>query len=197
MTKASDNLFPGIILQEAANDGSDFSNPAADYRRVFLGEDGELHAKDSSGTVTDLGGSGSTSGTTIVHHTYTRTSANYTTSSATLVAVDATANTMSKDVTVAANSRLRVTVLGTIVSDGTNSSTFAIGLDGTTQGGTSGQLGAVVTTSIRDLSFSWISGQLSADTYTVALYWRTASGVLTLRGDSSLSAYFAIEEILA
>lgn len=59
MTKASDNKFPGIILQEAANDGSDFSNPDADYRRVFLGEDGQLHAKDSAGTVTDLGAAAS------------------------------------------------------------------------------------------------------------------------------------------
>ena len=58
MTKASDNLFPKIILQEAADDGSDFSNPSADYRVVFLGEDGSLHAKDSSGTVTALGGTG-------------------------------------------------------------------------------------------------------------------------------------------
>lgn len=58
MTKASDNLFPGIILRESADDGSDFSSPSADYRRLFLGEDGDLHLKDSSGTVTDIGGSG-------------------------------------------------------------------------------------------------------------------------------------------
>jgi hypothetical protein len=47
------NLF-GITLRESANDGSDFTNPDADYRRVFLGEDGALHAKDSAGTVTGL-----------------------------------------------------------------------------------------------------------------------------------------------
>jgi hypothetical protein len=49
------NLF-GITLRESANDGSDFTNPDADYRRVFLGEDGALHAKDSAGAVTTLGG---------------------------------------------------------------------------------------------------------------------------------------------
>lgn len=49
------NLF-GITLRESANDGSDFTNPDADYRRVFLGEDGQLHAKDSAGTVTAIGG---------------------------------------------------------------------------------------------------------------------------------------------
>lgn len=42
----------GITIRESANDGSDFSNPAADYRRLFLGEDGLLHVKDSAGAVT-------------------------------------------------------------------------------------------------------------------------------------------------
>jgi hypothetical protein len=57
MTKASDNPFPSLLVQEAANDGSDFGNPSADYRRLFLGEDGALHLKDSAGTVTAVGGS--------------------------------------------------------------------------------------------------------------------------------------------
>jgi hypothetical protein len=56
---ASDNLFPKFIIRESANDGSDFSNPTADYRVLFLGEDGLLHVKDSSGTVTDPYVSGS------------------------------------------------------------------------------------------------------------------------------------------
>lgn len=46
------NLY-GITLRESANDGSDFTNPDADYRRLFLGEDGFLHVKDSAGSVTD------------------------------------------------------------------------------------------------------------------------------------------------
>lgn len=45
------NLF-GMTIRESANDGSDFTNPDADYRRLFLGEDGVLHLKDSAGTVT-------------------------------------------------------------------------------------------------------------------------------------------------
>ena len=48
----------GLTIRESATDGSDFTNPDADYRRLFLGEDGELHAKDSAGAVTDLTGSG-------------------------------------------------------------------------------------------------------------------------------------------
>jgi hypothetical protein len=49
------NIY-GLTVRESANDGSDFTNPGADYRRVFLGEDGQLHARDSAGTVTTLGG---------------------------------------------------------------------------------------------------------------------------------------------
>jgi hypothetical protein len=49
-----EKLF-GITIRESANDGSDFTNPDADYRRLFLGEDGQLHVKDSAGAVTDIG----------------------------------------------------------------------------------------------------------------------------------------------
>lgn len=59
MTTPSSNPFTGIIIRESLDDGSDFSNPDADYRRLFLGEDGQLHVKDSAGAVTDIGsGSG-------------------------------------------------------------------------------------------------------------------------------------------
>jgi hypothetical protein len=58
MTKFSDVLAAGVTIRESANDGSDFSNPSADYRRLFLGEDGLLHVKDSSGTVTSPYSSG-------------------------------------------------------------------------------------------------------------------------------------------
>lgn len=51
----SEHIY-GIQLRESANDGSDFSNGDTDYRVVFLGEDGLLHAKDSAGTVTSLSG---------------------------------------------------------------------------------------------------------------------------------------------
>lgn len=54
--KVDENLFPKVILRESANDGSDFSNPAADHRVLFLGEDGLLHLRDSAGTVTTPGG---------------------------------------------------------------------------------------------------------------------------------------------
>lgn len=49
--ESNTTLVYGVHLRESANDGSDFSNAASDYRVLFLGEDGLLHVKDSSGTV--------------------------------------------------------------------------------------------------------------------------------------------------
>lgn len=60
-----------IKIRESADDGSDFSNPDTDYRMLFLGEDGNLHAKDSAGTVTTIGGGAGSldlSGLTIEHN---------------------------------------------------------------------------------------------------------------------------------
>lgn len=51
--EANTTLIYGLHIRESANDGSDFSNGATDYRVLFLGEDGLLHVKDSSGTVTN------------------------------------------------------------------------------------------------------------------------------------------------
>ena len=65
MTQFSLAELFGITIRESANDGSDFTNPSADYRRLFLGEDGYLHVKDSAGTVTSPY---STSGGTSAFH---------------------------------------------------------------------------------------------------------------------------------
>lgn len=53
----------GMTIRESAADGSDFTNPDADYRRLFLGEDGLLHLKDAAGAVTDVGSGGMTQST--------------------------------------------------------------------------------------------------------------------------------------
>jgi hypothetical protein len=58
MTKASDNKFPKVILEEVASDGSTTATPDPDFRALILGEDGALHLKDSSAAVTDIGGAG-------------------------------------------------------------------------------------------------------------------------------------------
>jgi hypothetical protein len=49
-----EHVATDLLMQEVATDGSDTSNPDADYRRLFLGEDGALHLKDSAGAVTSV-----------------------------------------------------------------------------------------------------------------------------------------------
>lgn len=67
--KAEDNGFPYVTVQEIASDGSDIAdNPAADYRKLFLGEDGALHLMDSAGTVTDVVAGGSSARSCRVHN---------------------------------------------------------------------------------------------------------------------------------
>lgn len=55
MAAVSNSNIYGLTIRESANDGSDFTNPSADYRRLFLGEDGALHLRDSAGAVTGIG----------------------------------------------------------------------------------------------------------------------------------------------
>lgn len=58
MAAIDDILIPSLTLEEIASDGSTLTNPAADHRRLFLGEDASLHLIDSAGTVTDIGSGG-------------------------------------------------------------------------------------------------------------------------------------------
>lgn len=73
-------LIYGIHVRESANDGSDFTNAAADYRILFLGEDGLLHTKDSSGTVDEPWTGGGGTGQGLVDYGFAqRTAGNITT----------------------------------------------------------------------------------------------------------------------
>lgn len=74
--EANTTLIYGIHVRESANDGSDFTNAAADYRVLFLGEDGLLHLKDSSGTVTDIGAASTEPAWTSFTPTWTGASGN-------------------------------------------------------------------------------------------------------------------------
>lgn len=65
--ESNTTLIYGIHIRESANDGSDFSNGASDYRVLFLGEDGFLHVKDSAGTVTDPYDAGGGGGNPVVY----------------------------------------------------------------------------------------------------------------------------------
>jgi len=53
--KGSENPFPSVNMEEILSDGSTLSNADADFRRLFLGEDGALHLKDAAGAVTSVG----------------------------------------------------------------------------------------------------------------------------------------------
>lgn len=55
MAALNDIVTPSLTFEEILSDGSTLTNPAADGRRLFLGEDGLFHMKDSAGTVTDVG----------------------------------------------------------------------------------------------------------------------------------------------
>src|SRR4029077_6905393 len=60
MTAFENVLAPYLTVEEIAADGSEIADhPPADYRRLFLGEDGALHLMDSAGTVTDVVAAGS------------------------------------------------------------------------------------------------------------------------------------------
>lgn len=87
--EANTTLIYGIHVRESANDGSDFTNAAADYRILFLGEDGLLHVKDSSGTVTDPFTAGGGSGQGLVDMARSkRTAGNVTCNNTNWTAVD-------------------------------------------------------------------------------------------------------------
>lgn len=87
MSKISEALTYGLTIRESATDGSDFTNPVADYRRLFLGEDGQLHVKDSAGAVTDIGAA-APAGAIVSKATATRTAGNVTLSGTSYANVD-------------------------------------------------------------------------------------------------------------
>lgn len=186
MTKASDNLFPGIILRESADDGSDFSNPSADYRRLFLGEDGDLHLKDSSGTVTDIGGG---SGGTVVAGVTRLTSGDLTglnsTSFADLTGVTVTITTEARRCLVTATLVWVMTATG---SPGT--ACFDLAVDGTRVGQTFGLHAEDFANSdamARTVSFTVITDSLTAASHTFKIQYRVTVGTMTVYASTSVT----------
>lgn len=51
-----------LKIRESLDDGSDFGTPDADYRYLFVGEDGDIHLKDAADAVTDFPAGGSAGG---------------------------------------------------------------------------------------------------------------------------------------
>lgn len=52
--RASDNPFPSVLYEEAPADGSTITAPAAGTGRLYLGDDGAFHWKDSGSVVYDM-----------------------------------------------------------------------------------------------------------------------------------------------
>lgn len=101
----------GMTIRESANDGSDFTNPSADYRRLFLGEDGLLHVKDSSGTVTNPWTAGGGSGQGLVDFAFATRTAGDVTCSADQIWADVDTG-IDLTLTAASGDRLEIGISG-------------------------------------------------------------------------------------
>lgn len=196
MAIVDDNLFPKIIIRESANDGSDFSNPAADYRVLFLGEDGALHLRDSAGTVTSVGGSGTGY---FKHATATRTAGSYTLNSTTEASVDT-----GLDLTVAAATGDVITVninglfgieaqianldVCTVVS-ASPVNYFGAGLATTAQGllGWSKQDGGIFTAITGSVTYVVQAGDISGGNVLLRLRYKVNANSVTLYGTTALA----------
>jgi hypothetical protein len=75
MAAIDEILIPSLTLEEILSDGSTLTNPVADHRRLFLGEDGSLHLKDAAGAVTAIGGGASSADHAVCNGRLTLTTA--------------------------------------------------------------------------------------------------------------------------
>ena len=192
-----DEKVYGLKIRESADDGSDFGTPDADYRFLFLGEDGDLHLKDASDTVTDVGGGVASAPAVVV---YTRNSTNYTTTSTTPVDIDGT--NLSQAITVAANSRVRVTLVASVAGTSTGNIFVDVLVDGTSVSGGEGvNLARPLNTGSVNMpiGFSWITDALSAGARTIKLQWWTSTGTATMYAGAGGGPIlqFSLEEIPA
>lgn len=118
---------------------------------------------------------------------YKRTSGAYTTTSASLVDVDAT--NLALGLTTGAN-RVEIGLVGSAESDAASAVlTFDVLVDAALEGGGTYGLMTIrpeATASYRgNVSFTWITGALSAAAHTFKLQWKTSGGTATLHGNSS------------
>jgi hypothetical protein len=200
MTAGSDNPFPKIIIRESANDGSDFSNPAADYRVAFIGEDGLWHVKDSAGTVTSpyTGGGTPAFVGAFVYHSTTQ---NISTATSTAVTFDSELiDTASFHEAVTNPTRITVGTTGKYrLRGGGRWAAFAgpaeiwMRKNGTTslRGSDSGaqEVDAAVSASHSEVPVV----ELSASDYVELMVYQASGVTQAFGGSASADAYFAIE----
>jgi hypothetical protein len=169
MTKASENLFPQIILVEVATDGSDTATPAADHRAQFLGEDGNLHLKDSAGSVTDVGGGGGGFSPEIGVHRLT--TGDITTASTTYVDTGVTVT-----ITTGAVRCLIAFIAMAKNSGATDNAMFDLAIDGTRVGSTAFGTSFRSGTANGPISFTYVTDVLTAASHTFKIQYRSSSG---------------------
>lgn len=213
MAAIEDILIPSLTVRESANDGSDFGNPPADYRIWFIGEDGLLHVKDSAGAVTTPGvgeitdipttetdtdlvlapdGAGGVEfraetgggGGFTEQGTVKRTAGDLTTASTSFV--DATSLTVT--LTTAAV-RCMVIFSATGQTDfGAGNIAVDLAIDGTRQGGSYGLIVcSPEANAATNLSFTFLTGVLSAASHTFKIQWRVDGGNGKINATSSVT----------
>jgi hypothetical protein len=208
MSKISEALTYGLTIRESATDGSDFTNPAADYRRLFLGEDGNLHLRDSAGTITDIGGSG---GTLPTAHgcRVKRASGNFSVGNNTLTAVQFDAEDYDTD-TMHDNSTNTTRIVIPTIS-GVTTGLWAIKACGYTDLGAAGRVDVVFRKNAAGNPASGTSLGFSSDQYGATLtsymlavdavlsatdyvecFVRTTSGTYNVSYDADVSPIFSV-----
>lgn len=175
---SAEKIF-GVKIRESANDGSDFSNPDADYRMLFLGEDGLLHVKDSSGTVTSPYSSSALGGASYVgYNTAGGSFLNMTGWYAKKVTISATSLILSIDAHVKGNNGSNATAFGAaLLADNAGAPGNVIALAGAPLDSTvASNIVGVLNTTAR-----WVSLPLNAYV-TAADYWICVGGTFGSAG---------------
>lgn len=177
-----------MTIRESATDGSDFTNPDADYRRLFLGEDGKLHVKDSAGTVTDPYTGGSF--TAVQASSVTGDGSGNLTNSTTGSWVDVTSASITFTTTAR---RVKLGFIGVAANDNASGLTsFTFDVDGSPQGGTLGlvrdQMDGTASR-FRNVSFTFMTAALTAASHTFKVQWRVSTGTSTLLNASASAVW--------
>lgn len=190
MTKASDNVFPKVKMSTAVASTA----PTGGEWRLETRADG-LYAVSSNTGTGGVGPFGSAPGAAA----YTRTSANYTTSSTTFADIDGT--NLAFTFTTKAR-RVLIGMMGSVtVNNVAGEVSFDVTVDGVRQGHDFGivYMQMAVVGEYMNASFSYLTDLLSAGSHTFKLQWRVGNGAhtATLLGSSGSGMYmrgFAVEQ---
>lgn len=183
MAKASDNIFPKIILGVLSTDPS---APTDGSWKLYSKVDG-IYARSSNSIVGAFGSSGG-GGSTLTGTSYKRTAGNYTTTSGSFVDIDGT--NFALTITTGAH-RVLVALVGaaeaTVAGD---AAAFDVLVDGVSvssgQGVTATRFDNIASYR-KNVSFTYMTDALSAGSHTFKLQWKqiVGSGGLTLFGGTS------------